>query len=102
MFLNLFLPKSAMLDRSPNVSKIEVFGGQNFRRWQECVYDILDMSEVAFALTEPKLRPPIGIDSLRNGLLQTRYVATPLLLLVLMSCLTCIAPTMKQRPFRVQ
>jgi hypothetical protein len=40
----------------PNVTKIEVFGGQNFRRWHERVHSILDMYGVAFALSEPK--PP--------------------------------------------
>jgi len=38
----------------PDVSKIEVFTGQNFRRWQECMSTLLDMYEVAFALTTSK------------------------------------------------
>jgi len=39
----------------PDISKIEVFSGQNFRRWQERVSTLLDMYEVAFALTTSKL-----------------------------------------------
>jgi len=35
----------------PDVSKIEVFSGQNFRRWQERVSTLLDMYGVATALT---------------------------------------------------
>jgi len=34
-----------------DVSKIEVFTGQNFRRCQECVSTLLDMYGVALALT---------------------------------------------------
>jgi hypothetical protein len=40
----------------PDVTKIEVFGGQNFRRWHERVLSILDMYGVASALSEPQ--PP--------------------------------------------
>jgi len=38
-----------------DVSKIEVFSGQNFRRWQERVSTLLDMYEVASTLTTSKL-----------------------------------------------
>jgi len=38
----------------PNVSKIEVFTDQNFRRWQERVSTLLDMYEVSLALTTSK------------------------------------------------
>src|SRR3954470_23478113 len=38
----------------PDVSKIEVFNGQNFRRWYERVHSILDMHGVASALSELK------------------------------------------------
>jgi len=37
-----------------NVSKIKVFIGQNFRRWQESVSTLLDMYGVVFALTTSK------------------------------------------------
>jgi len=40
-----------------DVSKIEVFTGQNFRHWQEHVSTLLDMYEVAFALTNSKSDP---------------------------------------------
>jgi hypothetical protein len=40
----------------PDVSKIEVFAGQNFRRWQERVSPTLDLHGVASALTKSK--PP--------------------------------------------
>ena len=36
----------------PDVSKIEVFDGSFFRRWQERVYSVLDMYGVAGALTD--------------------------------------------------
>jgi len=39
----------------PDVSKMEVFTVQNFRRWQEHMSTLLDMYEVAFALTTSKL-----------------------------------------------
>jgi len=38
----------------PDVSKIEVLTGQNFRRWQERVSTLLDMYGVALALTTAK------------------------------------------------
>ena len=38
----------------PNISKIEVFNGNNFKRWQERVYSILDMHSVAWALIDDK------------------------------------------------
>jgi len=38
----------------PDVSKIEVFSGQNFRRWQEHVSTLLDMYGVAMALSTSK------------------------------------------------
>ena len=41
----------------PDVSRIELFDGKNFRRWQERVYTILDIHGVADALTEP-VPPP--------------------------------------------
>jgi len=39
----------------PNVSKIEVFSRQNFRRWQERVSTLLDMYGVVMALSTSKL-----------------------------------------------
>ncbi|OMP04054.1 hypothetical protein COLO4_09987 [Corchorus olitorius] len=38
----------------PDISKIEVFDGNNFRRWMERVYSALDMHGVVFALTDAK------------------------------------------------
>ena len=38
----------------PDVSKIEVFTGQNFLRWQERVSTLLDMYGIALALTTSK------------------------------------------------
>ncbi|PNX59699.1 gag-pol polyprotein [Trifolium pratense] len=35
----------------PDVSKIEVFEGQNFRRWAERVFSLLDVKGVTSALT---------------------------------------------------
>ncbi|KAL9257560.1 hypothetical protein AKJ16_DCAP06553 [Drosera capensis] len=39
----------------PDVSKIKVFDGNNFKRWQERVFSVLDVHEVAFALIKDKL-----------------------------------------------
>jgi len=41
----------------PNISKIEVLRGQNFWRWQERAYNILDMSRVIFTLIKSKPHP---------------------------------------------
>ena len=38
----------------PDTSKIEVFDGKNFKRWQERVYSVLDMHGVATALNQPQ------------------------------------------------
>jgi len=38
----------------PNVLKVEVFSGQNFRRWQERVSTLLNMYKIAYALTTSK------------------------------------------------
>nr|KYP33396.1 hypothetical protein KK1_045750 [Cajanus cajan] len=38
----------------PDVSKVKVFYGQNFRSWQECIHSILDMHGAAYALTISK------------------------------------------------
>ena len=35
----------------PNISRIEVFVGQNFKRWQERIYSTLDMHGVAWLLS---------------------------------------------------
>ncbi|XP_054813466.1 uncharacterized protein LOC129314121 [Prosopis cineraria] len=44
----------------PDISKIEVFDGRNFKCWQECVFTILDMHGVATALTQSE--PPADTD----------------------------------------
>lgn len=31
----------------PNTSKIELFNGENFKHWQEKVYDLLDVHDLA-------------------------------------------------------
>ena len=38
----------------PDIPKIEVFGGENFKRWQERMFIVLDMHGVAWVLSEPK------------------------------------------------
>jgi hypothetical protein len=43
----------------PDVSNIEVFVEQNFKRWQERAYFLFDLHGVADALTEPKPLPTI-------------------------------------------
>ena len=37
-----------------DISKIEVFNGDNFKRWQKRIFSVLDMHGVAFALTDAK------------------------------------------------
>ncbi|XP_039155749.1 uncharacterized protein LOC104416603 [Eucalyptus grandis] len=46
------LPHMSYAKPFPDISKIEVFNGNNFIRWQERVFSILDVHGVAFALTE--------------------------------------------------
>ncbi|KAG6794152.1 hypothetical protein POTOM_003387 [Populus tomentosa] len=38
----------------PDISKIEVFAGENFRKWQKRIFDVLDMHGVAWVLIDPK------------------------------------------------
>ncbi|KAG5226822.1 gag-pol polyprotein [Salix suchowensis] len=38
----------------PDISKIEVFSGENFRRWQERIFGVLDLHGVAWVLADPK------------------------------------------------
>jgi hypothetical protein len=38
----------------PDISKIEVFVGENFRRWQERNIDVLDMYRVVWVLIDIK------------------------------------------------
>lgn len=44
----------------PDISKIEMFCGQNYKRWQERVYSVFDMHGVATALTH--LKPDSTVD----------------------------------------
>nr|TKS12362.1 hypothetical protein D5086_0000064820 [Populus alba] len=37
----------------PNILNIEVFAGENFRRWQERIFGVLDMYEIAWVHTDP-------------------------------------------------
>lgn len=53
---NLVVPTINYAKPFPDVSKIEVFAGQNFRRWQERISSTLDLHGVASALTNSK--PP--------------------------------------------
>ena len=48
---NTSSPTAIFAKPLPDVSKIEVFAGQNFRRWQERVHTLLDMHGVVFALS---------------------------------------------------
>ena len=38
----------------PDISKNEVFAGENFRKWQERIFGVLDVHEVAWVHTDPK------------------------------------------------
>ncbi|EEF48530.1 conserved hypothetical protein [Ricinus communis] len=48
------MPAVSFAKPFPDISKILVFDGENFKRWQERVFSILDMHGVAYALTDPK------------------------------------------------
>ncbi|GAU51024.1 hypothetical protein TSUD_283680 [Trifolium subterraneum] len=50
----VLVPTASYAKQFPDVTKIEEFDGQNFKRWQERVYSILDMYTVVNALTESK------------------------------------------------
>ncbi|CAH9104236.1 unnamed protein product [Cuscuta europaea] len=52
----------------PDISKIEVFSGVNFKRWQERLFSTLDMHGVADALTHamPDDKSPEGIKLLQQ------------------------------------
>jgi hypothetical protein len=50
----VLIPTTSYAKQFPDVTKIEEFDGQNFKRWQDHVHSILDMYSVANALTEPK------------------------------------------------
>ena len=50
--------------KSPDVSKIDVFNGSFFKRWQERVFSVLDVMNLADYLTKPK--PEEGIENYDN------------------------------------
>jgi hypothetical protein len=89
----------------PDVTKIEVFGGQNFRRWHGRVLSILDMYGVASALSEP--RPPsTAPQNITDKWAQANKVCRHTILSTLYCSLTIcsmsIALTMKQRQYGIQ
>ena len=45
----------------PDVSLIWVFVDENFQRWQERVYSLLDIHGVAYALTESQLAATVDV-----------------------------------------
>jgi len=51
---DVFATQTIFVKPFSDVSKIEVFTVQNFRRWQECVSTLLDMYGVAFVLMTSK------------------------------------------------
>lgn len=55
-------PTAAFAKLFPDISKIEVFGGQNFRRWQERVFSVLDMHGIAATLTDSMPVDPNQLD----------------------------------------
>ena len=48
------MPQVTFAKPFPDISRIEVFNGENFKRWQERIFTVLDMHGVAFALTTPR------------------------------------------------
>ena len=45
-----------------DVSKIEMFANEHFKRWQERVYSLLDIHGVAFALTESQPAATVDVN----------------------------------------
>ena len=58
----------------PDVSKIEVFEGQNFRRWAERVFSLLDVKGVSSALTAAEPDEAIADPKLVEGWKQANKV----------------------------
>ncbi|EOY31268.1 Gag-pol polyprotein-like protein [Theobroma cacao] len=48
------IPSVSYAKPFPDISKIEVFDGRNFKRWQERIFSIFDVHGVAFALIDSK------------------------------------------------
>ncbi|XP_017974554.1 PREDICTED: uncharacterized protein LOC108661606 [Theobroma cacao] len=48
------LPSASHAKPFPDISKIEIFDGRNFKRWQERIFSILDVHGVVFALIDSK------------------------------------------------
>jgi len=65
-----------------DVSNIEVFFGHNFQCWQELVSSLLDMYGIATTLTSLKPNSSTLEKQMKSGLMRTRYVNTPYLVLV--------------------
>ena len=38
----------------PDASRIESFDGNNFKRWQHRILEVLDFSQISFVLQDPK------------------------------------------------
>jgi len=69
-------PTTIFAKSLPDVSKIEVFTGQNFHPWQECVHTLLDMHVVVFALSTPKTIVMLMLVNFNNGFKPIRYAIT--------------------------
>jgi len=85
----------------PDVSKIEVFSGQNFRRWQERVSTLLDMYGVVMTLSTSK-PDESSAKQVEDWTYANKVCHTPYLAPCLMICLMCISHIRKRKKFGIR
>ena len=54
-----------------DIFKIEVFSGQNFRRWQEMIFNILDLHGMTWVVVDHKI-----MKMSKHGHIEIRFVDT--------------------------
>ena len=60
----------------PDISKIKVFGGENFKRWQERIFSVLDMHRVSWVLTDSKTDTNIKSWTYKNKVCRHSIIST--------------------------
>ena len=60
----------------PDISKIEVFGGENFKRWQERIFSVLDIRGVTWVLTDSKTDTNIKSWTYKNKVCRHSIIST--------------------------
>ena len=77
-----------------DVSKIEVFANDNFKRWQERIFSLLDVHGVSYALTHSK--PPLDVD---KQIHDTWLYANKVCHHTILQTISCVAATKRQSSF---